>query len=144
MAMKFSPALILSCSLLALGACSSATSDEQRVRELLASVESAAESRDVGDVLELVADDYADDQGNTRDSLRGFLRVFFIAHPKLELVTSIDDLQFPVDGMARARVTVRGVDLDRFNAGDSVALAVELRRVGGDWRVVRADRARER
>ena len=139
--MKFSPALILACALLA---CSSATSDEQRVRALIASAEEAAESRDVGDALDLVADDYADAQGNTRDSVRGFLHVYFAAHPKLELVTGIDDLEFPVDGLARARVTVRGLDLDRFDAGESVALDVELRRAGGEWRVVRADRARER
>jgi hypothetical protein len=138
--MKFSPALILS----SLVACSSATSDEQRVRELIASAEEAAESRDVGDVLDLVGDDYADDQGNTRDSLRGFLRVYFAAHPRLELVTSVDDLQFPADGLAHARVTVRGLDLDRFNAGESVALDVELRRAGDEWRLVRADRVRER
>ena len=141
--MKFSRVLILSYSLLALVACSSATGDEQRVRELFASAEESAESRDVGDVLDLVDADYTDNQGNTRDSLRGFLRLFFAAHPKLELVTRVDGLQFPVDGLARARVTVRGLDLDRFNAGDSVVLDVELRRVSGEWRIVRADRARE-
>ena len=137
--MKFSPLLIL----LSLVACSSATSDEQRVREIIASAEKAAESRDVGDVLDLVADDYADDQGNTRDTLRGFLRIFFAAHPKLELVTGLDRLEFPVDGLARARVAVRGLDLDRLNAGESVALDVELRRTGDEWRVTRADRVRE-
>lgn len=141
--MKFSPVLILSGLVVALVACSSATSDEQRVRDLIASAEEAAEARDVGDVLELVGDDYADSQGNTRDSLQLFLRAFFAAHPKLELVTGIDDLRFPVDGLARARVTVRGLDLDRFNSGESVALDVELRRDGDEWRVVRADRARE-
>jgi len=142
--MKFSSALILSSLVCALVACSSASSDEQRVRELITSAEEAAEARDVGDVLDLVADDYADAQGNSRDSLALFLRAFFAAHPKLELVTAIDDLQFPVDGLARARVTVRGLDLDRFDTGESVALDVELRRDGGEWRVVRADRARER
>jgi hypothetical protein len=139
--MKFSPVLILSC---ALAACSSATSDEQRVRELITSVEAAAAARDVGDVLDFVGADYADAQGNTRDSLQLFLHAFFAAHPKLALVTSIDSLEFPVDGLARARVTVRGLDLDRFNAGDSVVLDVELRRAGGEWQVVRADRAGER
>lgn len=141
--MKLWSALILSGLSFALVACSSATSDEQRVREIIASAEAAAESRDVGDVLEFVGDDYADAQGNTRDSLRGYLRLFLAAHPKLELVTGIDELQFPVDGLARARVTVRGLDLDRFNAGERVALDVELRRTGGEWRVVRADRVRE-
>jgi len=150
--MKFTPRLILSAllcgalpsaTLLALFACSSPTSDEQKVRALFDDAEKAAESRDVGDVLELVGDDYADREGNTRDSLRGFLRVFFAAHPKLELVTGIDELQFPADGLARARVTLRGLDLDRFSAGDAVALDVELRRAGEKWRVVRADRVRD-
>lgn len=139
--MKISPALILLC---ALAACSSATSDEYAVRTLIASAEEAAEARDVGDVLALVGDDYADRQGNTRDSLRLFLHGYFAAHPRLELVTSIDDLQFPADGLARARVAVRGLSLDRFDLGGSVVLDVELRRDDGEWRVVRADRVRDR
>jgi hypothetical protein len=137
--MKFSLVLILSC----LVACSSASSDEEKVRALVASAEKSAEARDVGDVLDLVADDYADAQGNTRDSLKLFLHAWFAAHPKLDLVTGIDNLEFPVDGLARARVTVRGLDLDRFGTGESVELDVELRRESGEWRVVRADRARE-
>jgi hypothetical protein len=139
--MKFSPALILSC---ALGiACSSSTSDEQRVRDIFSDVERAAEARDVGDVLEFVGADYADAQGNSRDSLALFLRGYFATHPRLELVTSVDDLQFPVPDLARARVTVRGLELDRLDFGSSAALDVELRREDGEWRVVRADRARE-
>ncbi|HTU67952.1 MAG TPA: hypothetical protein VMF52_18530 [Steroidobacteraceae bacterium] len=142
--MKFWTALILSCAMGSLVACSSPSSDDARVRALIDDAEKAAESRDVGDVLDLVDAGYADAQGNSRDSLRGFLRVFFAAHPQLELVTSIDTLEFPVPGLARARVTVRGLDLDRFNVGDSVVLDVELRRDGDDWRVTRADRAAER
>ena len=142
--MKFSPRLILSSALCVLASCSSATSDEEKVRALVAGAEKAAEARDVGDVLDFVADDYADTQGNSRDSLKLFLHGYFAAHPKLELVTGIDELAFPVDGLARARVSVRGLDLARFDAGESVTLDVELRRDGGEWRVVRADRARER
>jgi hypothetical protein len=138
--MKFSSVLILC---LALAACSSTTSDEEQVRELFASAEQAAEERDVGDVLELVDAQYADAQGNTRDSLALFLRGYFAAHPKLEVVVSVDDLQFPVDGLARARVKVRGLELDRLDFGEAVQLTVELRREGGEWRVVRADRARD-
>jgi hypothetical protein len=148
--MKFSPRLILSklfvgalCGASVI-ACSSATSDEQQVRELISRAEEAAEARDVSDVLDLVGADYADRQGNTRDSLQLFLRAYFAAHPKLELVTSVDDVEFPADGLARARVSVRGLELDRFDFGESAALDVELRREGGEWRVVRADRARER
>jgi len=138
--MKFLVALILCCSLLA---CSSPTNDEQQVRELFVDAANAAEARDVGDVLELVGADYADAQGNTRDSLATFLRAFFALHPKLELMTSVENLEFPVDGLARARVAVRGLQLDRFSLGESVTLDVELRREGRDWRVVRADRVQE-
>lgn len=139
--MKISLVLISLCSLIA---CSSPTSDEQQVRELISNAEEAAEARDVSDVLALVADDYTDRQGNTRDSLQLFLRAFFAAHPKLELVTSIDSVEFPADGLARARVSVRGLELERFDFGESAVLDVELRREDGRWRVVRADRARER
>jgi hypothetical protein len=137
MSMKFSLALILTMTLVA---CSSPTSDEAKVRAVFASAEEAAEERDVGDVLELVDAQYADAQGNTRDSLRPFLHGYFALHPKLELIVSVDELEFPVDGLARARVKVRGLELDRFSVGEAVLLNVELRRDGSDWRVVRADR----
>ena len=136
--MKFSTLLILC---LSVGACSSPTSDEEKVRAVFASAEEAAEERDVGDVLELVDARYADAQGNSRDSLRPFLHGYFATHPKLELIVSVDELEFPVDGLARARVKVRGLELDRFSVGEAVLLNVELRRDGSDWRVVRADRA---
>jgi hypothetical protein len=136
--MKFSPLLILCVSL---AGCSSPTSDEEKVRAVFASAEEAAEERDVGDVLELVDARYADAQGNTHDSLRPFLHGYFATHPKLEIIVSVDALEFPVDGLARARVKVRGLELDRFSVGEAVLLNVELRRDGSDWRVVRADRA---
>jgi hypothetical protein len=141
--MKFSPGLILSTMLALTGCSKSPTSDETQVRELLVAAENAAEARDVGDVLDLVGADYTDTQGHTRDSLANFLRAFFAMHPKLELMTSVDGVEFPVDGLARARVTVRGLQLDRFSLGETVTLDVELRREGGDWRVVRADRVNE-
>ena len=39
------------------------SSDEEHVRALIDGVETAAEARDASDVLEHVADDYADSQG---------------------------------------------------------------------------------
>lgn len=137
--MKSSAVLILAT---VLAACGTRSSDEQQVRELIASAEAAAEARDTSDVLALVADDYADAQGRTRDELRGALAGYFALHPKLELIVDIERLEFPADGLAQAQVTVRGLDLARFDAGDSIELAVELRRNNGAWRVNRADRLR--
>src|SRR5688572_7211032 len=136
--MKFFPVLILATLLVA---CAERSSDEQQVRELIASAEQAAEARDASDVLAMVADDYADSDGRDRDELRGALMAFFAMHPKLELIVDIESIEFPAEGLAQARVKVRGLDVSRLDVGESIALAVELRRDGGDWRVARADRS---
>lgn len=122
-------------------ACAERSSDEQLVRELIASAEKAAEARDTSDVLALVADDYEDALGRDRTRLRGALAAFFAMHPKLELLVDIESIEFPAEGLAQARVNVRGLDTSRFDFGEAVAFDVELRRAGGEWRVRRADRA---
>jgi hypothetical protein len=134
--MKFLTVLILATTL---SACGARSSDEERVRELFANAEEAAEARDTSDVLAFVADEYTDTQGLDKKSLGNFLRAWFLAQPKVELTVVIESLEFPVDGLAQADITVGNltasdVDLER--------LKVELRRDGKDWRVVRADRRR--
>ena len=134
--MKFLTVLILATTL---SACGARSSDEERVRELFANAEEAAEARDTSEVLELVADEYTDAQGLDKISLGNFLRAWFLAHPKVEITVVVESLQFPVDGLAQADLTVgnltaRDVDVER--------LKVELRRDGEVWRVVRADRRR--
>jgi hypothetical protein len=120
-------------------ACAPQSSDEEKVRALIASVEKAAEARDSGDVLALVSPDYSDKQGLDKSQLQNFLRGYFLSHPKIELLVNIESLEFPVDGLARARVGFASVALDQL-AGDTATLDVELRRVDGDWQVTRADR----
>ena len=120
-----------------LAACGAKSSDEAQVRALIDSVEDAAEARDTSDVLEYVADDYADSSGLDKPQLQNFLRGYFLAHPKLELVVNIESLEFPVDGLAQAVVSVATVEL---GDPDLQRLKVELRRAGGEWRVARADR----
>jgi hypothetical protein len=120
-----------------LAACGAKSSDEERVRALIDSVEEAAEARDASDVLEYVADDYADSSGLDRAELQNFLRGYFLAHPRLELLVNVESLEFPVDGLAQAVVSVRSLEL---GVPDAQRLKVEFRRAGGEWRVVRADR----
>jgi hypothetical protein len=137
MFMKFLPALILSASL---AACGARSSDQQQVRDVIDPVEAAAEKRDTRDIMDFVAADYSDSDGLDHAQLESYLRAYLMAHPKVELFTSIDKLEFPANGLAQAEVTVTGVaigDLDR------VRLKVEFRRnAGGDWLVSRADRQR--
>jgi membrane-bound lytic murein transglycosylase B len=136
--MKFSAntSLIFIAAIL-LAACGAKSSDEEQVRALIDSVEAAAEARDASDVLDHVADDYADSSGLDRPQLQNFLRGYFLAHPKLELVVNIESLEFPVDGLAQAVVSVATVEL---GDPDLQRLKIELRRVDGEWRVARADR----
>jgi hypothetical protein len=132
--MKFATALT---SILLLVACGARSSDEEQVREVFASAEIAAENRDASDVLEFVADDYEDSNGFDKSRLRDFLRAYFLAHPKIELIVDIETLEFPADGVAHSQLTVTSLSL---NDPDRQRLRVELRRQDGEWRVSRADR----
>jgi len=132
--MKF---FTLSVAVISLSACGSRSSDEQQVRDLFAGAESAAEDRDASDVLAFVADDYEDANGNDKTQLQNFLRGYFLANPKIELLVHVESLEFPADGLAQAQLTVTRVSLSE---PDRLHLAVELRRTGGEWRVKRAAR----
>ena len=134
--MKFLTALIASGLLFG---CTARSSDEELVRALIDNMETAAEARDASDVLDLVADDYEDAQGFDRAQLRNFLRGYFLAHPKIELLVNIENLEFPADGLAQAEITVTSLAL---NDPDHARLKVEFRREGGDWKVRRADLVR--
>jgi hypothetical protein len=132
--MKFSAGLTL---VAMLAACSAPSSDEERVRDTFATVERAAEARDASDVLEHVALSYADSQGNDKAALQAFLRGYFLANPRVEVLFDVESLELPVAGLARGRV-----DLTVLPAGDRATLDVELREQDGEWRVTRADRVR--
>ena len=120
-----------------LAACAAKSSDEEQVRAVITNAEQAAEARDASDVLDYVADDYADSSGLDKSQLRDFLRGYFLAHPKLTLAVSIESLEFPVDGLAQAVITIATVEV---TDPDLQRLKVEFRRSEGAWQVVRADR----
>ena len=137
--MKFFTVLVaVTSAVISLSACGARSSDEEKVRELFASVETAAEARDASDVLAVVASDYSDSQGFDRAQLQGFLRGYFLANPRVEILLTVQDLEFPVEGLGRARVGITSLP-----AGDRATLQVEFRKEGGSWLVARADRVRE-
>ena len=130
-----------------LAGCGAKSSAEEEVRALVASAETAAEERDVGDVMKLIADDYSDAQGFDKAQLTNFLRGYFVMHPKIELVVDIGAVEFPADGLARTRVTIamvgtQGTATDSSATGDLETVELELQRKGDEWRVTRADRVR--
>ena len=125
------------CVVIFLCACSARESDEEKVRAVITRMENAAEARDTSDVLAWVADDYSDSQGLDRTELASYLRGYFLAHPKIELMVSVENLEFPADGLARAQITVTRLGL---GDTDRASFKVEFRRSGGAWRVSRAER----
>jgi len=132
--MKFFTVFI---AVISLTACGARSSDEQLVRELVTNVENAAEDRDTSDVLAHVADDYEDANGLDKSQLQNFLRGWFLAHPKVELMVSVESLEFPADGLAQAEISITSLSL---SDPERVRLKVEFRRIAGEWRVSRADR----
>jgi hypothetical protein len=120
-----------------LAACGAKSSDEEQVRALISAVETAAEARDACDGLAHVADNYADSNGFDKTHLQNFLRGYFLAHPRLEVLVNIESLEFPVDGLAQAVISLATVEL---TDPDMQRLKVEFRRSGSAWQVVRADR----
>jgi hypothetical protein len=90
-------------------ACSNERAPEDAVRETLASIEAAAEARDISAVMEFVAEDFASDSGSRRADFRNMVRGYFVTHPSLELVVRVDSIEFPVDELARVQLRIASI-----------------------------------
>lgn len=140
--MQASPFVVALASVFALTACAPEGSPEQQVRAVITQAEEAAEARDVSAAMDLVADEYSDANGFDREQLRRFVHGYFIMNPSINLLVRVEDVRFPADELAQARVTVgmlgQGLEtqLETFD--------VELVKQGDDWRLRRADRAGRR
>jgi hypothetical protein len=133
-------------TLILLVACSS-SSDEEQVLAVIDAAEKAAEERDVSDTMDLVADDYRDDRGLDKAQLRDFVRAYYFTHPRIELLVTTGEVEFPGNGIAQVRVDFVFVGTQTSGAGgaalagDRESLQVELRRRGSEWKVMRVNRA---
>jgi len=128
-----------------LASCAREDSPEQRVRAVISQAEQAAEARDVGAAIELVARDYRDSRDFDRRELRQFVHGYFVLNQGIRLLVRVDDVRFPADELAQARVTVGmlGTRSDGAEDWDLAAeiyeLDVELVSEDGEWRLRRAD-----
>jgi len=128
-----------------LASCAREDSPEQRVRAVISQAEQAAEARDVGAAIELVARDYRDSRDFDRRELRQFVHGYFVLNQWIRLLVRVDDVRFPADELAQARVTVGmlGTRSDGAEDWDLAAeiyeLDVELVSEDGEWRLRRAD-----
>lgn len=121
-------------------------SPEAALRALLARAEQAAEARNAEALAGLLAEDYRDRAGRGPAEIERLLRLYFLRHREIHLLTDIETIELPYRDFARATVVV-GM------AGDDGALLprtgvwrfeLEFNLVEGEWRVSRAEWARAR
>ncbi|HET7204031.1 MAG TPA: NAD(P)/FAD-dependent oxidoreductase [Steroidobacteraceae bacterium] len=138
---KAAAAAVLAASL-AMTACSAPETPEQQVRAVVAAAEDAAERRDHSDLMALVSPEFEGARGEDAREVSRMLRGYLVAHPSIHVATRIDEVDFPYDDMARVRLTVGTLGSDARAlevSADTRAVALELQRRDGEWRVTRAE-----
>lgn len=133
-------------ALFLLSACGPGDSPEEQVRQYVATAEAAAETRNLGDLQELIAKQYQDDQGRTRGDIVAVAARYLYVNKNIHVLTRIEDVSFPAPEQARlavyAALTGRNVsDLDALlnMQADLYRFDLELQRMDGAWQLVRAD-----
>jgi hypothetical protein len=120
-------------------ACSGKSTPEEQVRETIARAEAGAEARDLPAVMDLVAESYADAQGQSKSDIRNLMRGYFLVNQSIHLLVNVEDVKLESNDVATARVTagMLGTQAEEKGslAADVYEFDVRLRNVDGDWRV---------
>lgn len=135
--------LVLSLTILLFSACGGGADydPEAELRNWVARGEQAAEDKDRGDLLELIAESYADSRGNDRDSLGDILRVYFFRQESIALLTTIDEITFYDDTAALVTVTVGMAGTNSSMLGfraDAYRFELELQKADDEWMLIGA------
>jgi hypothetical protein len=129
---------------LLLAACGAKDSPETQVRKVIEAMETAAEARKAGDVVEFVSERYQDSYGQAKADAMRYLVGYFLANQSVHLLTRIESLEFPIPEEARVKVSVGMLGREAEAAGDWSLAAdlyqfdVTLQLEGGDWKVTNA------
>lgn len=130
--------------LLGLAACTAPGSPEEQIREVLRRIETAAESREAGDLVEHLSESYRDAYGHGREDVARTVRGYFIANQSIHLLTRLEDIQFPSSEEARVKVAVgmlgreAGAEAGWDLAADIYHFDLAFIREDGDWKVLYA------
>jgi hypothetical protein len=119
---------------------------EEQIRALVVQAREAAEERNLSALRDLIADDYRDAQGRDKADLVNILRLVFLRHQSVHLLTRVQDVDFPQPGRATVTVYVAMAgrpfperDIGLFRA-DLHRFDVTLREAGGGhWQAVDID-----
>ena len=103
---------------LMLAACGKEPSPEDQIRAVVTAAEKGAEARDLSDVMALVSDRYTDLQGQDKAAVREMMGGYFLLNQSIHLLTNVEDIKFPANDMASARVTVAMLGRQDDTTGD--------------------------
>lgn len=93
--------------MLLMSACGGARTDpEEQVRAWVAAVAAAAQEKERGAIMDLIADGYTDARGNRAADIENLLRLYFLRQGKIVLLTNIEDVTMHGTTAAEVRVTV--------------------------------------
>ena len=131
-------ATVLVC--MGIAACGTPASDaEAQVRAWIDRGHKAAESKDRGELVDMIAPTYADARGNSRDDIENLFRFYFLRTNKVALLVCVDDIEVIDDTAAAVTLTVgMGATTNSalgFNA-DAYQFALELENDGDEWLLV--------
>ena len=122
-----------------LQACSSGASTEDEIRAFVAAAVDAAETRNAGDLADMIDDSYRDEQGHDKQRLGSMLRAYFFRHKNIHLFSKIGAIELLGDNRAQVRLHVAMAgsviaDVDALSALRAQIYAFELTLVKrGDW-----------
>ena len=127
----------------------SRSSDEEQIRAIINSAEAAAEARHTSGIMDLIADDYSDDMGSDKSQLQNVLRGYFLTHPKIKLLVTIENVNVEGPDNARVHLELSTVGTEKFGdsstslTAQSEPLRIDFKRVGAKWRMVHVERRRD-
>ncbi len=131
---------------LALASCGGASdTPEERVRAVIAALESAAQARDVGAMKTHLSESYKDAQGHDRRTVLGIATGHFMRNKSVYVFSRVRTVEVPEPGFARAEavVALAGTPIPDLSAlpevrADLYRFDVRLREESGEWRVTSA------
>ncbi|MBN2575220.1 MAG: hypothetical protein JXP73_11715 [Deltaproteobacteria bacterium] len=136
---------LLALLLLCPGCRCSPSSPEERVRQTIDAVIAAVRERDIKPVANAVSEHYSDRERNDKQQVVSLVRMQFVVHPNLYLVTKISSIEFPEPAQARVLLFAAlasvpaGVLPDLRNlSADVYRFDLAMADEDGTWRVQRA------
>ena len=118
-----------------------ASAPEEQLRAWVAAGVEAAKDKDRRELVSMVSESYADARGNERRDIENLLRVYFLRHQKVALLTSIEQITVYDDSAAKIEMTVGMAGMNDSVLGlsaDAYRFELELEMDADDWLLISA------